>query len=263
MNEPHNEILARCPHTGNPYHYRKAALLGDGWEPIDDDECEAALAQKHRRISLITADVVEAAAHATMDYVAVDRHAFRRRMTCLSKAMWAHSVAERIRKGKGVDDAQLNASWQSLSGPDKASARTGPHDLVSAPALTPTQAGNPASTAAAPPFDHGDTPIVGPADETQMATDPRAPTKSSPPDITEIFDLIAPNLGTGSVKASEIADGKDQFSPVTPGPQSTPLHMSPKPENHRVALVKPSADPGPERPSTEVTASCTHPKGPP
>ncbi|MEO0612967.1 MAG: hypothetical protein AAFY83_06615, partial [Pseudomonadota bacterium] len=126
-----------------------------------------------------------------------------------------------------------------------------------------TQACTPASTAAAPPFDHGDTPIVGPAGETQTATDPRVPTKSSPSDITETFDLIAPNLGTSSVKASEIADWKDQFSPVTPGPQSTPLHISPKPENHRMTLVKPSADPGAERPSTEVTASCTHPKGPP
>ncbi|MEO0614403.1 MAG: hypothetical protein AAFY83_13945, partial [Pseudomonadota bacterium] len=126
MIEPHHETLARCPQTGNAYQYRKAALLGDGWEPISAEECNAALAQKHRRISLITAEAVQAAAHATMDYAISVRHAFRQRMICPSKAMWMHSVAERIRKGKGVDDAQLNASWQSRSGPDKASARTGP-----------------------------------------------------------------------------------------------------------------------------------------
>ncbi|MEL6507493.1 MAG: hypothetical protein AAFR29_07645 [Pseudomonadota bacterium] len=103
-----------CQHTGKPYAYRKAALLGDGWEPIGEKECEAALAQKHRRISLITADAVEAAAHATMDYVTVDRHAFMKRMTCLSKAMWVHSLAERMRKGKAVETASLNAFWQAF-----------------------------------------------------------------------------------------------------------------------------------------------------
>ncbi|MEL6789107.1 MAG: hypothetical protein AAGL18_13455 [Pseudomonadota bacterium] len=58
--------------------------------------------QKHRRLSLITADAAQAAALATLDYAAVDRNASRERMVCLSKAMWAHQTAERIRLGKTV-----------------------------------------------------------------------------------------------------------------------------------------------------------------
>ena len=109
-----------CPYTGNPYDYAKAALLGDRWEPISEEECEASLAQKHRRISLITADAVEAAANATLDYAHMDRAAFRQRMACLSKAMWVHSVAERLRKGKTVNAAHLQAFWQTLTAPDPA-----------------------------------------------------------------------------------------------------------------------------------------------
>ncbi|MEO0675653.1 MAG: hypothetical protein AAFY32_11725, partial [Pseudomonadota bacterium] len=84
-----NKDSTCCPQTGNPYAYKKVALLGDQWEPISHAECEAALVQRHRRISLITADVVQAAAHATLDYAAIDRKAFGAPTACLSKAIWA------------------------------------------------------------------------------------------------------------------------------------------------------------------------------
>ncbi|MEL6790881.1 MAG: hypothetical protein AAGL18_05950 [Pseudomonadota bacterium] len=192
-----NKDSTCCPQTGNPYAYKKVALLGDQWEPISHAECEAALVQRHRRISLITADVVQAAAHATLDYAAIDRKAFGAPTACLSKAIWAHSIAERLRRGQTVSSSHPGAVMPS---PNQIGALTQSDvDWVHGePALAPS----PAPRGTAPQNDPIGTVQTGEYAEANMP--PR-------PDF-------AVHGATGIAEASFSSTPVDQYTAIIPAP---------------------------------------------
>ncbi len=190
-----------CPHTRESYRISKAALLAEDCEPITHEECDAALVQKHRRLALVTADLAEDCAHEARAYRNIDRKSFYGRTACLTKAVWAHSIANRLRLGKAVFVAMPDHMANDTAAQRKAviravrdhqatkkktphkdgkagpapvpseSSPTSPSTVLNAP--TPTQAGRknpPAQTNAAqsPSPQHGQTVLsTGPQRRTK------------------------------------------------------------------------------------------------
>ena len=131
MNEPTQQ------HGGPPSHAKVAdSKLADlklddlGMSAPDlapDAECEGAecegaqfegakfereLAERYQRLSLLTLDLAEEAGEAVRDFARVDlgqkRGRFDHGVASMTKAIWAHTVIERLRKGGGEGVSQDN-----------------------------------------------------------------------------------------------------------------------------------------------------------
>ena len=73
-------------------------------ESGDDRAFEAALAARYKRLSLLTLDLAQEAGEAVRDFARVDlgkaRGRFDHGVAAMSRAVWAHTVIERLRTGK-------------------------------------------------------------------------------------------------------------------------------------------------------------------
>ncbi len=85
---------------------RRAASV-DGDESARDADFEAALAERYRRLSLLTLDLAEEAGEAAVNFSLVDTKGVRpaffdRRLAAMTRAIWAHRVIERLRGEGGL-----------------------------------------------------------------------------------------------------------------------------------------------------------------
>ncbi len=92
-----------------------------------DADFEAALAERYRRLSLLTLDLAEEAGEAAVNFSLVDTKGVRpaffdRRLAAMTRAIWAHRVIERLRGRPAAKAATLKSGAKAAQGRDAGGA---------------------------------------------------------------------------------------------------------------------------------------------
>ena len=110
----------------------RRATSGDEDESTREADFEAALAERYRRLSLLTLDLAEEAGEAAVNFSLVDTKGVRpaffdRRLAAMTRAIWAHRVIERLRREGGLTKKRGGApapAAKAVYGNDGAKAAT-------------------------------------------------------------------------------------------------------------------------------------------
>jgi len=105
--------------------------MKDDTDPMTDEDFEPALKARYQRLSLLTLDLAEEAGEAAVNFSLVDNPphragCFERRISAMTRAIWAHQQIERLRRGGGGAQMRPLAGEVANSGPRSPTGATTP-----------------------------------------------------------------------------------------------------------------------------------------